>query len=149
MVMASFAEVLAARKAQLAESALTEDVQVLLGDELVTLRFTELKGMEWAEVTARSPARADATIDRRYGYNVHGAAAIAAPKSGKRVDGDELVPLSESEWRDLFDVLSGPDFAAIADAMFLLHEIGPSGRLAAAKKASTAGSKTKRTSPAS
>jgi hypothetical protein len=149
MVMASFAEVLAARKAQLAESALTEDVQVLLGDELVTLRFTELKGMEWAEVTARSAARRDATIDRRYGYNVHGAAALAAPKSGKRVEGDELVPLSEDEWRDLFEVLSGPDFAAIADAMFVLHEQGPAERLESAKKALTVGSKRKRTSPAS
>lgn len=147
--MATFAEVLAARKAQLAESALTEDVQVLVGDELVTLRFAELKGMEWAEVTARCPARPDATIDRRYGYNVHGAAAIAAPKSGKRLDGDELVDLSADEWRDLFEVLSGPDFGAVADAMFLLHEVGPAGRLAAAKKASAAPSKRKRVSPES
>lgn len=147
--MATFAEVLAAQKAQRAESAVTEDVEVLLGDEVVTFRFTELKGTEWAEVTARSPARADATIDRRYGYNVHGAAAIAAPKSGKRVEGDELVDLTEAEWRDLFEVLSGPGFAAIADAMFLLHEVGPAGRLAAAKKALAATSKRKRVSPES
>jgi hypothetical protein len=147
--MASFAEVLAARKAQLAESALTEDVPVLLGEAVVTLRFTEMKGMEWAEVTARSPARVDATIDHRYGYNVHFAATLAAPRSGKRVDGDELVALSDQEWRDLFEVLSGPDFASIADAMFMLNEHGPAERLDAAKKASTVGSKRKRTSPAS
>jgi hypothetical protein len=147
--MASFAEVLAARKAQLAESALTEDVQVLLGDELVTLRYQELPGTDWARIVAQSGMRKDVLIDRGLGYDPHRAAILAWNQSGKFVDGDEAADISKEEWESLLAVVYGPDFAAMADVVYLVQQRGPYERTAAAKKASTAGSKTKRTSPAS
>jgi hypothetical protein len=121
-----------------------DELLELTAESLVTLRFTRMSGVAWAEVTARCPVRLDAAIDRQYGYNVHAVCALAAPLSGVRVDGDDVVPLIVSaasqgtpavnEWADLFDTISGHEFGLIVDAIYELNEYEPASRVAQLKK---------------
>lgn len=122
-----------------------DELLELTADSLVTLRFTRMSGVAWAEVTARCPVRLDAAIDRQYGYNMHAVCALAAPLSGVRVDGDALVPLVVSkasegvlavnEWADLFATISGHEFGLIVDAIYELNEYEPASRVASLVKA--------------
>ena len=117
--------------------ALTETAN----DALVTLRFTRMSGRAWAELTSKHPVRVDVPIDRRYGYNYDAACEAAAVVTGVRVDGDSLEPISEEEWRDLFDVLSGNEVGLIRDAVWSLNEFDPQQRLDALVKSSGAASR--------
>ena len=105
-------------------------------DMVVTLRFTQMHAPEWAEVTSRCPVRLDVDLDKHYGFNTDQIAVLGAPASGVRVEGDATYGLTEAEWRDLFDTITGHDVRRISDALFELNEYGPAQRLADAKKAS-------------
>jgi hypothetical protein len=98
---------------------------------------------------AQAGIRKDVPIDRGLGFDPHTAAILAWNQSGKLVEGDELHDISKDEWETLFGVISGPDFATMVDVTFHVQQRGPSERTEEAKKALTAGSKRKRTSPAS
>lgn len=103
-------------------------------DSLVTFRFRRLSGLEWGEITARCPVRLGVDIDMRYGYNMHAATIMAAPKCGVRIDGDAEVPVTDEQWRDLFEMISGYEMTQILDAIYELNEYGPAARIAALKK---------------
>lgn len=121
-----------------------DELLALTADSLVTLRFSRMSGVDWAEVTARCPVRLDAAIDRQYGYNMHAVCALAAPLSGVRVEGGELVPLVVSaasagvpavnEWADLLTTVSGFEFGLIVDAIYELNEYEPASRVASLVK---------------
>jgi len=100
-----------------------------------------MSGRAWAELTSKHPVRVDVPIDRRYGYNYDAACEAAAVVTGVRVDGDTLEPLSEEEWHDLFDVLSGNEVGLIRDAVWSLNEFDPQQRLDALVKSSGAASR--------
>lgn len=124
-----------------AVEAVQEKLDAILessADSLVTLRFTRMPGDQWAEVTARCPVRLGAEIDLKYGYNMHGVCKLAAPLSGVRVDGDDLVPLvvtpESNEWADLFATVGGHEFGLIASAIYELNEWEPAARMAQLKK---------------
>jgi len=107
-------------------------------DALVTFRFTRIPGKEWASLTSRHPVRVDVPIDRHYGYNYDAVCEAAArfvdPKTqqafGQRVEGDEFATLSDEEWSETFDVLSGSEIGLIRDAIWELNEWEPQQRLA-------------------
>jgi len=98
-------------------------------DSLVTLRFTRMPGREWAELNSHHPVRPDVPLDRHFGYNYDALCEDAAKRSGVRVEGDEVVSLTDEEWAELFDVLSGSEIGLIRDAVWSLNEYEPQQRL--------------------
>ncbi|MCU1441138.1 MAG: hypothetical protein JWP85_2135 [Rhodoglobus sp.] len=130
-----------------AEVLLQEQLDKLLADSaesLITLRFARLSGDAWSEITARCPVRPDAPIDRQYGYNMHAVCKLAAPISGARVDGEDLVPLlvtpasegvpAVDEWSDLFNTISGHEMVLIIDAIYDLNAWDPAMQVSSLKK---------------
>lgn len=116
----------------------TETVEVLIGGELVALKFAEMQGEVWAGITVRNPPRLDVPLDMAKGYNIHSATQVAAAESGVRVDGDTETKLTEKQWRGIWKALSGADFQTVIDTVWSLNEWAPSQRVEAAKKASRA-----------
>lgn len=123
------------------QTALERQRDELTDGTLVTFRFTQLTGQQWAEIAARNPARVDVLIDRRYGYNYHETAKTAAAVSGARVlDDGTTEPVTAEQWLRLWPLLAGREFEAIASALWDLNDFGPQQRVANAGKASRAGS---------
>lgn len=116
------------------------DVDVELGGKHVPLRFYRIDGERWAEITAMSPARLGSAIDRRYGYNFQAASRIAAPISGRVLDGDDEVEYEDAKWGELFKKLAGHNIKLIHSAIWQLNEYDPEVRVVEAKKASKGGS---------
>lgn len=114
----------------------THDVDITLNGTLYTFRFTRMDGLEWASLVDLFPARPSVLLDMRYGYNIRPLTLAAAAKSGKRLDGDSYVDLTEDQWRNLFKALPGSSVQRFSDALFLLNEYGPAQEVEAAKKAS-------------
>lgn len=154
----SFSELLKSAKAAKQEPV-SATVEVTVGAELVTLKFRELPGVDWVNLTREYPVRPGVVIDRRYGYDLDAVCKAAAETSGVLVQGgeevtlqvDPVVPGSRkprvNEWADLFEVLSGPDTARVVDAIWALNEYNPAQRTEALKKASRVESKTNSPSP--
>lgn len=113
-----------------------------LRESLVTLRFLQLPGDRWAELTSRHPARADVDLDKYYGYNldavIRSAAKYHDPLTGERygfrLDGDTPVPLEDDKWDTLFHILSGSEVSSIRDAVWSLNEYEPGERIEALVK---------------
>jgi len=114
-------------------------------DSLRTLRFTQLSGDKWGEITSRCPVRLDAPIDRSYGYNMQQASTMAAPLCGVAVDDDGTevsLVVSEAtadspavdEWADLFATITGHEFIRVMDAIYELNEWAPGERINTLKK---------------
>jgi len=112
---------------------------------LRTLRFYQLDGDKWGEITGRCPVRLDAPIDRSYGYNMQKASVMAAPLSGFAIedDGTEVAPIvtpategtpAVDEWANLFAKISGHEFIRIMDAIYKLNEWAPGERINTLKK---------------
>jgi hypothetical protein len=123
-------------KAQFEAPKPTGDVEVLLNGTLYTFRFTRMDGMEYASLCDMFPARPGVMLDMRYGYNLRPLTLAVAAKSAQRVDGDNLVPLTDDQWRNLFKGLPGASIQRFSDTVFLLNEHGPAQEVADAKKAS-------------
>lgn len=90
--MSWFSELLAEQS-----PAESETVQVLVKDRLVSLKFYEMPGLEWASITTKNPPRLDHPVDVRFGYNVHAVCTQAARTSGFLVDGDVEVKLTVTD----------------------------------------------------
>lgn len=114
-----------------------EDLRVEAAGSLVTLRFTKLAPDQWAELTARSAARPDATIDLSYGYNYHQVCRQAAQDTAARVEGETVTPIKPETVNELLGIVSGNDFERIMSAVFDVNVWASALDLAAAKKAST------------
>lgn len=132
----SVADQIQARIDQLNEAA---------ADSLVTIRLTRIPGKEWALLTSTHPLRPDSPIDRAYGYNfdaVCEAAARFRDSDGQayahRVEGEEVVEITDDEWTELFDVLSGAEVVDFRDNVWALNDYEPQQRLAALVKSSGA-----------
>jgi hypothetical protein len=111
------------------------------GDSLITLRFTQMPGEKWTELTSKLPVRPNVPIDESVGYN-YDAAAIhavqfvdgAGKPYGVRIEYGAEVPLDASEWVALFDALSGYEVAQIRNAVWGLNEYLPKQQVAAMGK---------------
>lgn len=125
------------------------DIQVLLGDERVTLRLFPLAGHEWRDLIALYPPRlvAGATEDRVAGYNVD--AVVSVYPRVWTVDGDRQIPVAPEQLVSLVEVLSGPELKALAATIWSINESEPAKRVRAAGKGSTGARPRKRRSPAS
>lgn len=110
-----------------------------------TLRFTRLPGKDWAILTSLHPVRVNVAIDRHYGYNfdaVCEAAARYRDKSGRNygamLEDGIATELTDDEWTELFEVLSGNDIGKVRDAIWALNEYEPEQRRQALVKGSGA-----------
>lgn len=127
------------------------DQDVLLGDEIVTVRVWPVSGAVWDELTANSPARTVENAqgervpvqhDLELGYNLSGV--VRAYPRLYLVDGDEVTPIVGEQWAEMFDVLSGPDKKALGFAVWGKNEYEPAQRMLAAGKSSAGRRKKKR-----
>lgn len=119
----------------------TQDV--VLGDELVGVRFWPVSGGAWEELTSKNPPRAENGSDSALGYNLAGV--VRDYPRTYLVVGDAAEPVVGEQWAEVYDALSGPDKKNLGYAVWGLNEYDPAQRLVAAGKAS-AGSKRKKRS---
>lgn len=139
--MSTFRERLDVAKAEPKERS--QIVSVVVGGELAELVFYRADSSEWAEVTSRHPARPKTLIDLRYGYNFHAVCKEIAPSTGRLLENDTETVLDAAAWKDILEVISGSEFAAITDAIWALNEYDPEQRVKQLKKASAGRSETK------
>jgi hypothetical protein len=125
-----------------------DELEEQSADSLLTIRLTRLPGRDWSNLTSKCPVRPDVPIDRHYGYNYDAACEAAARYRdtsnvayGARLEDGEPIDISDDEWGDLFDVLSGSDIGKIRDAVWSLNEYEPEQRLNALVKGSGAASR--------
>lgn len=121
--------------AQLAAEPETVVVDVLVNGKMRTLQFTEMDGLAWADLTDRCPPRADAPVDRAYGFNIRLVVAHAAPISGRIKSGSEWAELSVEQWTKLLRGQKGAAIRTVGDALFQLNQWGPDQAVTAARKA--------------
>lgn len=124
--MSSFSEVLGQSKIPF------RDVTVYLEDEQgddvpVDVHVVRAPGLEWAALTAQFPARPDALVDLRFGFNIHDLVATEGHRWVTRKDGDELVPFGD-DWAAFAEKVPGDDFGTIVDAVFMLNVWEPQQR---------------------
>lgn len=132
---------LAAQKQKLDEvKPVTQEV--LLGEDLVGVRFWPVSGDVWEEITSKNPPRKDNPSDAALGYNLSGVARDY-PRT-YLVIGDDVKPIVGEEWAEVYSALSGPDKKNLCGAVWGLNEYEATKRMAAAKKASGRGRKKKR-----
>lgn len=106
-------------------------LNVEVGGEITALGFRPVWGQEWVDLLAVNPPRPGSENDTAVGYNTD-AVASDYPASAVTVDGD---PVSADDWRDLVAVLSAPNRNNIASVLYVLNQLEPARKLAAAGKA--------------
>ena len=105
-------------------------------DDLVDLKFTQMDGFDWTDLTMRHPGRDGVIADAMVGgYNVVEATREAVVRSGVRLEGTTEIPMPLAEWISLLAVLSPFDIARITDAIYFLNDYEPGQAVEAAKKA--------------
>ncbi|KRC52128.1 hypothetical protein ASE16_03510 [Leifsonia sp. Root227] len=124
-------------KAEFEAERPTEDVTVSLNGKPYTFRFTQMDPTDWGNACDQAPPRPKVRTDNYFGYNMRELTHIAAPLSGKRVDGRDVITLSEDQWRSLLKALPGGQMQLVTDAIFRLNQIAPLEAVEAAKKAFT------------
>lgn len=112
------------------------------GEGMIVLRFTQLPGHRWAEITGNNLPRVGNLVDESHGYNydaVTDEAAAFVDTVGKaygvRLEGDDEVPLSVEEWAELRDAVSGHEVSSIRNAIWGLNVYLPKRKLEALGKA--------------
>lgn len=124
------------------------DVEIVVGGNLHTLRFTAVDGLTWANYCDKHPIRPGVALDGTYGYDLRSLTVEIAPICGVlMVDGEPTLlrvePLNRlhpeaprvDEWADLFAKIDGQTFRRISDAIWALNEFIPQQAVASAKKA--------------
>ena len=117
------------------------DQDVLVGEQVVTVRIWPLSGNKYRDLCALHPNRTASEFDEALGYNL--TAETQSYPSVYAVDGDEVTNISDS-WADMTAVLSAPDLKALEYVVWGLNEYEPTVRMAAAGKASAGSRKKKR-----
>jgi len=135
--------------ARSADEPKTELAQVYVGDELLTLRVTELDGDSWAACTIAHTPRKGVALDQAFSYNLTAASKDALPLSAVVVDGDDEQNLSAEQWSKLWRATDPQGRQSITDAVFAVNEHAQLARLDAARKGIEAASRLKRRSPVS
>lgn len=123
--------------------AALEAMQEAMRDAVVTLRFVQLHGHDWAALTTKNRAREGVELDRAYGYNIDAVVRAAAKfedpdKPGVRyafrLEDGQPIPLTDAQIDDLWDTLSGAEVSNIRDAIFGMNEHLPNMRIEALVK---------------
>lgn len=134
--------------AQLTAEVEWADCDITVNSKLVRLRFERMDALAWADLCDQCPPRPTSPIDRNFGYNFRAVVALAAPISGKRLEGDEAVELTSDQWRKLLKGVNALALRTIGDVIFNLNEWLPAQEVAAAKKAFAVESDKSSSSPA-
>lgn len=142
-------KLLDAADARVADSRATEFGEIHLGGELLTLKFTELEGEDWATFTMAHVPRKGVPLDHAFGYNVSAASKDALAASAVLVDGDSEQKLSDEQWARLYRGTDPQGRQVITSGIFAVNESAELARIDAARKASEAVSKRKRRLPVS
>lgn len=121
--------------AQLALEPDFATVDVLVNKKLRKLRFTEMDGLAWADLTDRCPPRPDAAVDRAFGYNLRLVVALAVTRCGQMQSGEDFIDLTEKQWTNLLRGQPGSAIRSIGDALFQLNQWGPAQAVKDARKA--------------
>ena len=121
----------------------SEPVGVIVNGNLHELVFYRADGDVWAETVSRHPARPDAKIDLRYGYNFNEVVLEIAPKTGRLLEAGAEVDIPAEAWAVLVPALSGAEISRVTDAIWALNEWDPAQEIEKAKKALKAGSRKK------
>lgn len=118
----------------------TQDV--VLGDQVVGVRFWPVSGSVWEELTAKNTPRQGVEHDMALGYNLSGV--VRDYPRTYLVDGDDVQPVTGEQWSEVYDVLSGPDKKNLGFAVWGLNEYDPAQKLVTAGKSSAGRRKKKR-----
>lgn len=143
--MPSIDELIAAASAKPRQ---TERADVLLGDELITLEFTQMPGLEWADLVAEHPKRKTSQIDQQVGFNGHSLAAGFPLRYVRRVNDGVLEELTVSQWASMFALLDGSAVEVIAGLLWVQNIAMPKARVLEKKVALSATQPTPPSSPA-
>lgn len=135
------AALIAAQKQEL-DSVQPQTQDVLLGGNIVGVRFWPVSGGVWEELTSKHPPRAGVETDTAIGYNIAGV--VRDYPRTYLVVGDDVQPVVGEQWAEVYDVLSGPDKKNLAAVVWGINELDPAEKLAAAGKASAGKGKKKR-----
>ncbi|MEI3866633.1 hypothetical protein V6S02_05990 [Microbacterium sp. CCNWLW134] len=104
------------------------DVEIGIGDDIYSVvTFTEVRGVDWGNVTALSPPRESVPADFQFGFNPD-AAVEHYPASAIRVDGE---PVTSEQWKELVGYLDAAARVDMASALWAVHELKPRQQLAA------------------
>ncbi len=114
----------------------TEQIEVLIGEQLAVFEFTKLEPMKWRNLIASFMPRADSQRDLVLGYNYDALPSGFPASHIKLVDGETREPVTEDQWRDVFAVLDSPDIFNVSTTIWGLHEYTPQQKAVQAKKAS-------------
>lgn len=134
--MSKLDDLISAAKAEIAEPKLVEQ-EVVIAGEIVTFEFTKIDGMEWRNLIAKFPARADVVRDRNLGYNYDLVPSGFPVASIRMIDGEERTEVTADQWAGVLGVLESPDLFNVSTALWGLHEWEPAQRAVEAKKALT------------
>lgn len=123
-----------------------DEVKAEFAETLVDLKFTRMLGSDWSDLTITHPPRPDSLPDKVvFGYDFHAVTRGAALRSGVVVEDGQERELTDEQWNDLFELLSGGDHEQIANTVYSLNE-GDSNRaveLGKAQRAATLDSEKK------
>jgi hypothetical protein len=100
-----------------------ESVKAEFAGTLVDLKFTRMLGSDWSDLTITNPPRPESLPDKVvFGYDFHAVTRGAALRSGVVIEDGKERELTDGEWNDLFELLSGGDHEQIANAVYSLNE---------------------------
>lgn len=119
-----------------------DELQERAGEGMIVLRFTQLPGDAWAEIASRHLPRTDNLVDQSHGFNFDAATDEAATyvdeagrSYGARLEGDEEVPLTADEYRELRTSVSGHEVTEIRNGVWGLNVFLPKKKLETLGKA--------------
>lgn len=96
---------LIARQRAKVERPRTESVDVVLGDELVSVAVSRVMPDDWQQLVAAHPPRTGVTADANMGYNQN-TLPRAYPADRISVGGKEV---SQEDWAEIYSVLESVD----------------------------------------
>lgn len=142
--MSQLDDAIARAKASAPSRASSGQLEILVGDQFVTIEFSRLEPTVWIDLKATNPPRSNAPHDALFGCNPTSLAKAAAPLCSSTGIGDEREPITADQWSDIFTLLDAPAIEVIATFLWGLNEFEPLQRIVAAKKALRGGRKKQR-----
>lgn len=114
---------------------LFEDVQILVGDDLITVRVFKVPGVQWNEAVALSGPREGSMVDELRGFDADSVARALLVEFAAVVEDGEVKRLTEDEWAELYGVIEGEGIEGIANTFWVQNQVKPVADREAAKKA--------------
>ncbi|TAJ46360.1 MAG: hypothetical protein EPO52_17660 [Herbiconiux sp.] len=120
--------------AESAERAPVE-LEVALGDQVVTFEFIPMDGLEYSDLVATHPPRPTAQTDAGVGFNSHAAVRDLPVKYIRRVVDGERREITQEQWDRAFSRFLGRDVELAATCLWGVNFYTPNARVQQLKKA--------------